>query len=115
MNTINRGNKYLILSFSNHHSSIDFMTEEEKLIVERDEEERKKTQTNYSKAHIMQRMRETATSVSGGHQQDLTGLNIDRRSRRVARESIESLQHRTLQTQESNAGRSQQKSMSHAS
>ena len=46
MNTVNR----------------DFMTEEEKLAVERDEEERQKALTNYSKTNIIQRMRETNAS-----------------------------------------------------
>lgn len=64
MNTVNR----------------DFMSEEEKLAVERDEEDRKKALTNFSKTNIINRMKETNASLG---EQELSGMQVDRRSKRV--------------------------------
>ena len=58
------------------------MSDEEKLAVERDEEERKKTLTNFSKAHLTEMMRSTGAS---GTQSDIGAPKIDRRSQRVSK------------------------------
>lgn len=63
MNTVNRA----------------FLSENEKLAIEVDEEERKKTQNGFNKTNCCEQMR-----ITGGT--DINGLVIDRRSRRVQRE-----------------------------
>ena len=64
MNTVNR----------------DFMSEDEKLTVENDMEERKKFQLAQSKAHLTQMLKTTGMSDKGDYVQDINGMRIDRRS-----------------------------------
>ncbi len=72
MNTVNR----------------DFMTEEEKMAVERDEEERKKAILGTSKAHLTQMLRTSGLTASGEPVADINNPNIDRRSQRVRRATV---------------------------
>lgn len=67
MNTVNR----------------ECMTEEEKLAVENDQEERKKFQLAQSKAHLTQMLKTTGLSQNGEYVQDINGMRVDRRSQRV--------------------------------
>ena len=67
MNTVNR----------------DFLSENEKLAIERDEEERKKTQNGFNRTNMTQQMRTTGASNCDT---EINGPNIDRRSKRVQRE-----------------------------
>ncbi len=64
MNTVNR----------------DFMSEEEKMAVERDEEERKKAILGTSKAHLTQMLRTSGLTSSGDPAADINNPHIDRRS-----------------------------------
>ena len=65
------------------------MSEEEKLAMERDEDDRKKAALNVSKAHLTAMMR--STGASAGPEADISGQKIERRSRRVLRSSGEQL------------------------
>jgi len=67
MNTVNR----------------EFMTEDEKLAVEADMDERKKVQLAQSKAHLTQMLRTTGLSNNGDYVTDINGMQLDRRSQRV--------------------------------
>jgi len=73
MNTVNR----------------EFMTEEEKMAVERDEEERKKAILNTSKAHLTHMLTTTGFNDRGEPIADINGMQIDRRSQRVRRATVE--------------------------
>lgn len=73
MNTVNR----------------DFMTDEEKAAVERDEEERKKAILNTSKAHLTHMLTTSGFNDRGQHIADIHGMQIDRRSQRVRRATVE--------------------------
>lgn len=64
MNTVNR----------------EFMTEDEKIAVENDQEERKKFQLAQSKAHLTQMLKTTGMSDKGDYVQDINGMNVERRS-----------------------------------
>lgn len=61
----------------------DFMSEEEKLAVIRDEEDRRKAITNQSKAHLTQMLKDTAASA--GAAAELNAMSVERRSQRVRR------------------------------
>jgi hypothetical protein len=73
MNTVNR----------------DFMTDEEKLAVERDEEERKKAILNTSKVHLTSMLTSSGFNERGEAIADISGLNVDRRSQRVRRATVD--------------------------
>ncbi len=73
MNTVNR----------------DFMTDEEKLAVERDEEERKKAILNTSKVHLTSMLTSSGFNERGEAIADINGLNVDRRSQRVRRATVD--------------------------
>jgi hypothetical protein len=64
MNTVNR----------------EFMTEEEKLAVERDEEERKKAILNTSKAHLTNMLMTSGFNEKGVPIADINPGQLDRRS-----------------------------------
>jgi len=72
MNTVNR----------------EFMTEEEKLAVERDEEERKMAIQKTNKAHLTQMLRTSGMNEKGEIIADINGPNVDRRSQRVRRATV---------------------------
>ena len=61
------------------------MSEEERLAVERDEEERKKAILNTSKAHLTQMLNTSGFNERGELIADIHGMQVDRRSQRVRR------------------------------
>lgn len=73
MNTVNR----------------EFMSEEEKMAVERDEEERKKAILNTSKAHLTNMLLTTGFNERGEPIADINPANVDRRSQRVRRATVD--------------------------
>ncbi len=72
MNTVNR----------------EFMTEEEKLAVERDEEERKMAIQKTNKAHLTQMLRTSGLNERGEIIAEINGPQVDRRSQRVRRVTV---------------------------
>ena len=79
MNTVNRSKK------NKCNENVEFMTEEEMLAMERSEEDRKKSQTHFTRTQMTDMMRNTGATE--GSQVDINGLNLDRRSRRVTRDA----------------------------
>jgi len=85
------------------------MSEEEILAHEQAEEDRKKAKDNFTKSHVMEVMRLTAASE--GAKTDISGMNIDRRSRRVMKGEFD--QHSRMQSQHLRHGEAVQAPSSH--